>query len=216
MAEPARILLVEDHPVFRAGLRQTLEDEPGLSVCGEAGSAEEALEILALLDPDLVVVDLMLPGTGGLSLVKRIRRLRSSLPILVLSMHDERLFAERALRSGANGYVGKQVPIGEIVEAVRRVLSGGTWLSERMRRRLEVREAEGNEGLGDPSEVLSDREVEVFGLLGLGLGTREIAERLDLSVKTVESYREKIKAKLLLDSGAELTLRAVAWSLTRG
>lgn len=212
----ARIMIVEDHPVFRAGLRQMLDDEPGLSVCYEAGSAEEALEMVTEHDPDLVVVDLMLPGAGGLELVKRTRERHRDLPMLVLSMHDERLFAERALRAGASGYVSKHVPIEVIVEAVREVLAGGTWLSPRMRERLAVREAEGAEGLGEPEAVLSDRELEVFWLIGQGLGTREIAERLEISIKTVETHREKIKHKLVLDSGPELMLRAVAWALSRG
>lgn len=213
---PARVLVVDDHPVFRAGLVQVLGGEPGLAVCGEAGSAEEALGLLERLAPDLLVVDISLGGASGLELVKQVHQRRPGLPTLVLSMHDETLFAERSLRAGARGYVNKQEAVGHMIAAMRKVLSGGTYLSRRMAARLEGRRAEGGARPEEPVATLSDRELEVFSLIGQGLGTRDIAERLGLSIKTVETYREHIKNKLLLDTATELTRRAVAWVLAQG
>jgi DNA-binding NarL/FixJ family response regulator len=207
---------VDDHPVFRAGLVQVLGGEPGLAVCGEAGSAEEALGLLERLAPDLLVVDISLGGASGLELVKQVHQRRPGLPTLVLSMHDETLFAERSLRAGARGYVNKQEAVGHMIAAMRKVLSGGTYLSRRMAARLEGRRAEGGARPEEPVATLSDRELEVFSLIGQGLGTRDIAERLGLSIKTVETYREHIKNKLLLDTATELTRRAVAWVLAQG
>jgi DNA-binding NarL/FixJ family response regulator len=212
----ARVLIVDDHPVFRAGLVQVLGGEPGLAVCGEAGSAEEALGLLDGLAPDLLVVDISLGGASGLELVKQVHQRRPGLPTLVLSMHDETLFAERSLRAGARGYVNKQEAVGHMIAAMRKVLAGETYLSRRMAARLEVRRTERGAGLEEPVATLSDRELEVFSLIGQGLGTRDIAERLGLSVKTVETYREHIKNKLLLDTATELTRRAVAWVLAQG
>ena len=213
---PARVLVVDDHPVFRAGLVQVLDGEPGLAVCGEAGSAEEALRLLDGLDPDLLVVDISLGGASGLELVKQVQQRRPGLPMLVLSMHDETLFAERSLRAGARGYVNKQEAVGHMIAAMRKVLGGGTYLSRRMAASLEMRRTEGGAGPEEPVATLSDRELEVFSLIGQGLGTRDIAERLGLSIKTVETYREHIKNKLLLDTATELTRRAVAWVLAQG
>ena len=215
-ARPARILIVDDHPVFRLGLARMLDGEEGLAVCGEARSVEEAAESLDGLAPDLVVVDISLPGAGGLDLVRALKERRPELPALVLSMHDEALFAGRALRAGARGYVNKQEPVEEMVAAVRTVISGGTYLSPRMRARLEARGRRGGREMEGPVEILSDRELEVFGLIGEGLGTREIAERLGIAVKTVETYREHIKDKLALESAPELARRAVAWVLAQG
>ncbi len=216
-AEPidARVLIVDDHPVFRFGLAQMLSAQSGLAVCGEAESAEEALPLVTELQPDLLVVDLSLPGVHGLELVKRAREASPGILVLVCSMYDEALFAERALRAGARGYVEKQEPVAEIVTAVREVLAGRRYVSPRIARRLDQPEREGR-GSDDPiPSRLSDRELEVFTLIGRGLGTREIAERLGLSVKTVETYREHLKEKLALGSGAELTRRAVAWVLAQ-
>jgi DNA-binding NarL/FixJ family response regulator len=213
---PARILIVDDHPVFRLGLAQMLGTEEGLAVCGEAQSAELALERLDELAPDLVVVDISLAGASGLDLVKRLRERRPELPALVLSMYDETLFASRSLRAGARGYVNKQEPVEEMIAAVREVLAGGTYLSPRMRTRLEARTGAEAGELGAPAACLSNRELEVFGLIGEGLRTREIAERLGIAVKTVETYREHIKEKLGLESGPELARRAVAWVLAQG
>ncbi|HUP43833.1 MAG TPA: response regulator transcription factor [Thermoanaerobaculia bacterium] len=216
VARPARILIVDDHPVFRLGLARMLDLEEGLAVCGEAQSAEEAFESLDELAPDMVVVDVSLPGANGLELVKGLKERRPELPALVLSMHDEVLFAGRSLRAGARGYVNKQEPVEEMIAAVREVLAGGTYLSPRMRTRLAARTGAAAGELDAPAACLSDRELEVFGLIGEGLGTREIAERLGLAVKTVETYREHVKEKLGLESGPELARRAVAWVLAQG
>jgi len=213
---PARILIVDDHPVFRLGLARMLDGEEGLAVCGEARSVEEAVASLDELAPDLVVVDISLPGASGLDLVKGIKERWPELPALVLSMHDGALFAGRSLRAGARGYVNKQEPVEEMIAAVRTVLAGGTYLGPRMRSRLEARQGRGGGELDAPAATLSDRELAVFALIGEGLGTREIAERLGIAVKTVETYREHIKDKLGLESAPELTRRAVAWVLAQG
>ena len=215
-ARRARILIVDDHPVFRLGLARMLDGEEGLAVCGEARSTEEAFESVDELAPDLVVVDVSLPGASGLELVKGLRERRPELPALVLSMHDEALFAGRSIRAGACGYVNKQEPVEEMIAAVRTVLAGDTYLSPRMRARLEARGRRGGREMEAPVESLSDRELEVFGLIGEGLGTREIAERLGIAVKTVETYREHVKNKLGLESAPELARRAVAWVLEQG
>ncbi|MFP3940901.1 MAG: response regulator [Thermoanaerobaculia bacterium] len=208
----ARVLIIDDHPLVRLGFTQLLGDEPDLEVCGHAEEAGTALELVGELDPDLLVVDIFLPGTSGLELLKQAHARWPDLPMLVCSMHDETLFAERALRAGARGYINKQQAAEELVVAVREVLEGRTYLSPRMAARLEVLETERGGG-GAAMARLSDRELEVFGLIGQGRPTRDIARCLGLSPKTVETYRENIKEKLLLDSGAELTRRAVAWVL---
>lgn len=208
----ARVLIIDDHPLVRLGFTQLLSDEPDLEVCGHAEEAKQALELVDELDPDLLVVDIFLPGTSGLELLKRSHSQWPDLPMLVCSMHDEALFAERALRAGARGYINKQQAAEDLVTAVREVLGGGTYLSSRMAARLEVLETERGGGAAALAR-LSDRELEVFGLIGQGRPTRDIARRLGLSPKTVETYRENIKEKLCLDSGAELTRRAVAWVL---
>ena len=219
----ARVLVVDDHPVVRAGVTHLLSDEPDLEVCAEASGVEEAIAALAAAEsdpagcPDLAVVDIMLPDGCGLELVKELRERSPGLPILVASVHDELLFAERALRAGARGFINKQEAADELLEAIREILSGGTWLSASIRERWERRRGDAGLSAGPPSELdLSDRELQVFALIGQGMPTREIAARLDLSIKTVESYREKIKVKLGLDNGNELMRRAVEWSLRQG
>jgi DNA-binding NarL/FixJ family response regulator len=207
-----RILLVEDHPLMRKGLALSIETEPDLKVCGQLADAEEALAAFEELDPDLVVVDISLPGMSGLELIKHLQALRPQLPTLVVSRHDEALYAERAIRAGARGYVMKLEAGDVIVKAIRRVLAGGIYVSEEINERLLMGLAAGRRELAQsPLEVLSDRELEVFELTGRGLGTREIAERLHLSVKTVESYRARIKEKLNLNTAAELMQHAVQW-----
>ncbi|MEL6612821.1 MAG: response regulator transcription factor [Bacteroidota bacterium] len=207
-----RLLLVDDHPLLRKGLALTLNAESDLDVVGQAASAEEALEAFGTLDPDVALIDISLPGMSGLELLKHLLALKPDLLTLVVSRHDEALYAERAVRAGAKGYVMKVEAADEIVQAVRHVLRGGIYMSEDLKDRLLFGAAVGRKApMQSPLEVLSDRELEVFEMTGRGLPTREIAERLHLSVKTVESYRARIKTKLSLDSGTELMQHAVRW-----
>ncbi len=207
-----KILIVDDHPLMRKGLALALNAEIDLTVCGQVANAEEALGALEELDPDLAIVDISLPGMSGLELIKHMQALRPEIRTLVVSRHDEALYAERAIRAGARGYVMKLEAGERIVKAVRRVLAGGIYVSEEINERLLLGLAAGRQELAQsPLEVLSDRELEVFELTGRGLGTREIAERLHLSVKTVESYRARIKDKLSLKTAAELMQHAVQW-----
>ncbi|MBE2187019.1 MAG: response regulator transcription factor [Rhodothermales bacterium] len=211
-----RIMIVDDHPLMRRGLAITLDGEPGLSVVVQAESAEQALDadFSAL---DLVIADVSLPGMSGLELTKQLVVLYPHLPVLVVSRHDEGLYAERALRAGAKGYVMKHEPSETLVTAVRRVLRGGVYVSPAISDRLLMGIAGGaNLAQQSPLDVLSDRELEVFELSGNGVATREIAERLHLSVKTVESYRARIKTKLGLNTAAEFMQHAVQWVTTKG
>ncbi len=213
-----RILIVDDHPLVRKGLALTLEAEPDLEVCAQAASAEEALSLLDKVQPDLAIVDISLPGMSGLELIKHLQAWKQHLPVLVISRHDEALYAERAIRAGARGYVMKVEAVEVIVKAVRRVLAGGLYVSEELSERLLLSMTGHRRALEtrSPVELLSDRELEVFELTGRGLTTREIAERLHLSVKTVESYRARIKAKLGLRTAAELMQHAVQWVENEG
>lgn len=198
-----RLLLVDEQPILREGMARLLESEPDLKVCGQADSAAGALKEIGSRRPDLVTVDIILKGMNGIELIKQIKGLHPFLPVLVLSMLDEALFAERALRAGAKGYVMKQAPVEEVKGAIRRLLRGGRYLSPRMQERI----LENISGGGAPApgiDSLSDRELEVFQLIGDGCGTRHIAEHLQLSVKTIETYRAHIKEKLKLSSGLEL------------
>ena len=212
----ASVLLVDDHPVVRHGLARFIDKEPDLAVCGEADDAHEALAAIERLRPDVVVADLSLKGRPGLELVKDVEARFPGLPVLVLSMHDEGLWAERVLRAGARGYIMKQEATEQVVDALRRVLRGEVWVSAAMSARLLQRLAKARPaaaGAGSPLESLTDREMLVFQLIGSGLGTREIAERLSVSVKTAESHREHIKAKLNLASGTELLRYAIVCAL---
>ena len=207
-----QILIVDDHPLMRKGLAMIINAEPDLAVCSQASKAEEALEAMEKLKPDMAIVDVSLPGMSGLELTKHMLAMRPDMLILVVSRHDEALYAERAIRAGARGYIMKMVAGEEILKAVRRVLNGGIYVSDEINDRLLVGMASGHKQLNQsPLEVLSDRELEVFELTGRGMGTREIAERLYLSVKTVESYRARIKNKLNLSNATELMLHAVQW-----
>jgi DNA-binding NarL/FixJ family response regulator len=197
---------------MRKGLAMTLDQEMDLEIVAQAPSAEEALGMLETADPDLVIVDISLPGMSGLEFIKHLQVIRPQTKALVVSRHDESLYAERALRAGAKGYIMK-LEAGElIVVAARRVLRGGIWVSDEINERLLLSMASGHSSLAEsPLDVLSDRELEVFELTGRGLSTREIAERLHLSVKTVESDRARIKDKLNLNTAAELMQHAVQW-----
>jgi DNA-binding NarL/FixJ family response regulator len=211
---PARrtILLVDDHPLLRHGLVALIKSEPDLDVCGEAATSAAALEAIRAHPPDLAIVDLALDGADGLELIKTMKARHPEIPALVLSMHDEALYAERALRAGARGYVNKQQLEDTLLVAIRRVLNGEMYMSEKMVARFTARFLGGITLEKDsPLAVLTDRELDVFRLIGEGQSTREIAQQLHLSVKTIESYREHIKQKLTLESGAELVRHATLW-----
>lgn len=207
-----RIFIVDDHPIVRKGLTQLINQEADLTVCGEAENAEMALELIKRAKPDLAIVDISLRGIDGLELTKLIRARFENIPVLVVSMHDESLFAERALRVGARGYIMKQEAIEKMMEAIRKVLRGELYVSERVSASIVKKFVDGKaEGLSSPEELLSDREIEVFQLIGQGYGTRQIADQLHVSIKTVESYRANIKEKLGLKNAAELVKHAIHW-----
>lgn len=211
-----RIFIVDDHPIVRKGLAQLINQEEDLVICGEADNAEAALEALKKVKPDLAIVDISLRGIDGFELTKLIRTRFDSIPVLVVSMHDESLFAERALRVGARGYIMKQEAIEKMMEAIRKVLRGELYVSERVSANIVKRFVDGKaEGVSSPEELLSDREMEVFQLIGQGFGTRQIADQLHVSVKTVETYRANIKEKLNLKNATELMKHAVHWIESR-
>lgn len=212
-----RILIVDDHPMMRQGLAQLINHEPDLTVCGEADTASQALEEVTSRRPDLVLLDISLPDKNGLELIKDLHAWSPEVLILVVSMHDEALYAERVLRAGARGYIMKQEGGRILMEAVRRVLSGRVYVSEKMAARiLETFSGRRVETLVSPVEQLSDREFEVFQLIGEGKGTRDIAGHLHLSVKTVEVHRANIKAKLNIRTATELLRYAVRWTEAQG
>jgi DNA-binding NarL/FixJ family response regulator len=206
------VLIIDDHPIVRQGMRFLIEQERDLTVCGEAGSAAEALKAMSKLKPDLLLLDISMKGPDGLELTKSIRSLDADIPILIVSMHDESLYAERVLRAGANGYIMKEEVSQNVVQAMRKVLSGDIYISDRMRQKI-LRGVAGQRTHTSSSSIerLSDRELEVFRLIGQGHGTRQIAEELHLSVKTIETYRAHIKEKLGLNNATELVRQAVQW-----
>jgi DNA-binding NarL/FixJ family response regulator len=209
-----RILVVDDHPIVRQGLALLINREPDLVVCGEAEEAMGAMHVLASSRPDVLIVDISLSGPDGIDLLKNIRATHPALPVLILSMHDESVYAERALRAGANGYIMKQEATENVLVAVRRILSGEIYVSARIANQMLRHYITGTGTLRDSSIAdLSDRELEVFRLIGEGHGTRQIAEKLHLSVKTVESYQAHIKEKLSLRSSRELMQRAIQWNM---
>ena len=207
-----RIVIVDDHPLFRKGLEDLIHSEGSFAVCGEAGNAAEAMEVIRKLNPDLAIVDLSLPGANGIELIKNIRAEFPKLPILVLSMHDESLYALRALRAGAEGYVMKHEAMANVIQAIHEVFSGRPYLSPAMAAQVITKAARGQaEDETDPTERLSDRELEVLELIGKGREVREIANRLHLSPKTVETHRAHIKEKLQLKNAREVVRFAVQW-----
>jgi DNA-binding NarL/FixJ family response regulator len=206
------VLIVDDHPMLRQGLVRVIDQTPDLQVCCEAGDAAQALDRLRESKPGLVVVDIALGSQNGLELIKDIKARYPDLPILVHSMYDEGMYAERCLRAGARGYVMKREPPSRLLSAARQVLSGEVALSETMTKQLLCRMLGGSEARGNsPADVLSDRELEVFELLGQGYRTKEIAQELHLSDKTVQTYREHIKEKLELQDAVALVRRATQW-----
>jgi len=211
-----RILLVDDHPVMRHGLAQLVRAEPDLDVCGEAGSAAEGMKAVESLKPDLVVADLTLPDKHGLEFIKDVLVLHPGLLLLVLSMHDESLYAERVLRAGGRGYVMKETAADTLISAVRRVLDGGIYLSERMAgQMLELMTGQRKQAEASPLERLTDRELEVLQLIGQGRATRLIAQQLNISARTVDAHRAHIKEKLQLEDGPALVRYAVRWMESR-
>ncbi|MFP4139531.1 MAG: response regulator transcription factor [Phycisphaerae bacterium] len=212
-----RIAIVDDHPMVRQGIRVVLQAEGGFEVCGEAESVSEALQMLSREKPDLAIVDLHLKNSSGLELIKDVQVRQPDLPILVLSMRDEGFYAERVLRAGARGYVTKEEGPKKIVEGIRRVLAGDIFLSDQMASKVMSKIVGGLDKPGDsPMDSLTDRELEVFELIGQGLPTREVAQRLHISPKTVDSHREHIKEKLKLDNSTDLLKHAIEWSQYSG
>ncbi len=207
-----RLLLIDDHPIMRHGLAQLINAETGLEVCGEAGSAAEGLRGVEKYRPDLVIVDLTLPDKHGLELIKDMQAMHPGTLMLVLSMHDESLYAERALRGGARGYLMKETAADNLVKAVHRVLDGGIYLSDKMAgAMLEMVTGQRKQAQASPLERLTDRELEVLQLIGQGKGTRHIAEQLHVSVRTIDAHRAHIKDKLQLPDGNALVRYAVRW-----
>lgn len=208
-----RILVVDDHAVLREGLVAQINREPDLVVCGEAETARAAVEAAEKLGPDLVLADINLPGRNGLELIRDLRAFRASLPVLVLSMHDASLFAERVLRAGGRGYVSKQQSGGQLIKAIRHVLGGQIYLSAEISTRLlgSFTGKTDRPRTLSPVELLTDRELEVFNLIGQAKETKDISKRLGMSAKTVEAHRASIKRKLKLKTGPELTRHAVLW-----
>jgi len=217
LAAKFRVLLVDDHPITRQGVSALINQERNLEVAGEADTAPRAIELVTKLMPDIAIIDISLNSTSGIELIKNIRVPAPKLPILVMSMHDEGLFAERALRAGAQGYIMKQEASEKILTAIHRVLAGEIYLSEVMKEKMLHRVvSHKKEETGFAIEQLSDRELEVFQLIGNGYSTRQIAERLNLSVKTIDSYREHLKIKLVLQNGADLVRYAIQWVKSQG
>jgi DNA-binding NarL/FixJ family response regulator len=212
-----QIFIVEDHPIFRLGMTELINDEPDLAVCGDADTAKGALAAIASLSPDLVIADISLKEGDGIALVKELQQRHPGLPVLVLSMHDEGLFAERALSAGARGYIMKQEAMASVVGAVRLVLAGKIYASDAVKERIMNRLYPPAAG-GDTPALgrLTDRELEVFRLIGRGLSTKEIAHQLHLSVKTIGTYRERIKEKLQIRHANELVRCAVHWTQSEG
>lgn len=211
-----KIFIVDDHPIVREGLALMINREPDLTVCGDAEEASVALQAIPNLQPDLLIVDISLNGPDGLELLKSIRQRYPRLPVLILSMHDEALYAERALRAGANGYIMKQEATDRVLVAIRQILESRVYVSDRVATRLLQQYINGSPATSRPAIAeLSDRELEVFRLIGEGHSTRMIAEELHLSVKTVESYQAHIKEKLSLKSGRQLVQRAIEWSISQ-
>ncbi len=211
-ATAKRILIVDDHPMMRQGLAQLIGNEPDLIVCCEAENAHQALDAIQNQAPDLVLADITLPDKSGIELIKDIQAMYPGLAVLVISMHDESLYAERVLRAGGRGYIMKQEGGRKLLEAIRHVLTGQIYVSEKMSAKiLEIFSGRRQEARKSPVENLTDREFEVFQLIGQGKGTRQIAEKLHLSVKTVEVHRVNVKAKLKLESSSELIRFAVRW-----
>jgi DNA-binding NarL/FixJ family response regulator len=207
-----KILIVDDHPILRKGLAMVINQEPDLLVAGEAEDAQTALKMIDTVNPDLVMVDLSLPGIDGIELIKTMKLKYRDLPSLVVSMHDESIYAERALRAGARGYIMKQEAVEKVLVAIRKVIKGEIFVSDKITTKmLETLILSDDKKVCTPVDLLSNRELTVFRLIGQGFKTSQIASELHLSVKTVESYRSHIKDKLKLDTGTDLMKYAIQW-----
>lgn len=210
-----RIFLIDDHPIVRQGLALLINREVDLEVCGEAQDAPSALTALTGCEPDLIVLDISLNGPDGLDLLKTIRLKDAHVPVLVLSMHDESTYAERALRAGANGYIMKHEAAEKVLVAIRRIVCGEVYLSDRLTNKMLQQIVRGTDPVSrSPVSMLSDRELEIYRLIGSGHATRQIADELHISIKTVESYQAHIKVKLSLRSARELVQHAIEWTVT--
>ena len=211
----ASILIVDDHPLVRAGFAQLIGDTPDLEVCGEAGDMASALQLLNSITPDLAIIDLSLAGGSGLDLIEHIKARNSKILMLVASMHDESLYAERVLAAGARGYINKQEAQEKIIQAIRQVLRGKVYLSEQMTERIlnnMVSRSDDKQGIG----ALSNRELQVFEMIGQGIAPGKMAKQLNISVKTIETHQAHIKKKLGVTSAHKLTHRAIRWVLEQG
>lgn len=208
---PYEIFLVEDHPIFRLGLRDLIEQVDGLHICGEADNIGDAWNKIVRTPPDMVIVDISLIGRSGLELTKQLSDEYPEIPAIVLSMHEDSIYAERALQVGARGFVMKHEAINCIVDAINTVRSGKVFLSATMTSELLIKMVGGAPKGSAPMEILTNRELEVFELIGRGMTTREISDQLSLSAKTIGTYRERIKEKLHLRNSSELSQRAVQW-----
>jgi DNA-binding NarL/FixJ family response regulator len=212
-----RIMLVDDHPLVRERLTEIINREPDLTVCGEAEDRHEAIAAIPAKRPDLAIIDLTLKNSDGLELIKDIRSRWPKLRLLVVSMHDESLYAERAIRAGALGYITKQEATRSILVAIRRVLGGTIYLNEKIASHIISRlTSHPDAAAATPSELLSDRELQVFDMTGQGLNTNDIAARLHVAVKTIETYRARIREKLKLKTASELLQSAIAWTHSHG
>ncbi len=213
LTSKCRVFLIDDHPILRQGLALFIDREPDLMVCGEADGATSALQAIRDAIPDFIVLDISLDGPDGLDLLKVLRAEYPNLPVLILSMHDESAYAERALRAGANGYIMKQEATEKVLTAIRQILRGDVYLSDRLTKRMLQQFIHGAVPPRDPLAKLSDRELEVYRLIGAGHGTRQIADELHVSTKTVESYQAHIKEKLSLRNARELVQHAIESSV---
>jgi DNA-binding NarL/FixJ family response regulator len=213
----SRILIVDDHPIFRKGLGQLINEEPDMEVCGEAEDFFSAIQKIRNLKPDLAIVDITLRDTSGLELIKYITDNEINIPALVLSMHDEKIFAERALKSGAKGYIMKQEMSDNVTVAIRQLIAGKIYISEAMNERMlnNFLGRGGDQGtknsVSDPAKILTGRELEIFRLMGRGYKRNEIGKALNLNVNTIGTYRERIKEKLDLNSSVDLLAQAIMW-----
>ena len=212
MLPKIKILLVDDHPLVREGVANLIHQQPDLEVCGEAASEPQALQLIGVGQPDVAVVDLSLESGSGIELIKSIKVMYPSVVMLALSMHDESLYAERALRAGARGYLMKREAAKKVIQGIRAVLAGEIFVSEKIAALMAERFVEGHTASASPVQQLSDRELEVFQLLGRGQNTRQIADHLHVGFKTVQAYCARIKEKLQLANATELLRAAMQWN----